>query len=451
MTTAMTKVRFAPSPTGYLHIGNVRTALINWLFVRKAGGQFLLRIDDTDPERSKDEYTVAIMEDLQWIGMEWDELEHQRNRLERYEEAKQRLIRQERLYPCYETEQELEVRRKMQLGRGLPPIYDRAALKLTDEDKAKFETEGRTPHWRFLLNEDTTSWADMVRGPQSFEGRHMSDPILLRADGSPTYMLPSCVDDIDMGITHVIRGEDHVSNTAIQIQLIEALGGKAPDFGHVSLIRTKEGELSKRKGGNDIRTLRAEGIEPMALTSMLARLGTSEPIEPRADMQELAQHFDIQHFGRAPAHYDVQELERINHRIVSQYAYAEVQERLAGLGVNGPEAEPFWDTVRPNLTRLSDVKDWWRLCNEAVAPQVDADDSDFVRKAADLLPEGDWDGDTWNAWLTRLKQETDRKGKTLFMPIRKALTGMEHGPELKDMLPLIGREKAVKRLQGEAA
>ncbi len=446
----MTKVRFAPSPTGYLHIGNVRTALINWLFAKQQGGQFILRMDDTDPERSKDAYEQAICEDLTWLGLTWDEMTRQKERLDAYEAAKQRLVDAGRLYPCYETAQEIEVKRKMLLGRGKPPIYDRAALQLSDADKQKLEAEGRTPHWRFLLNDTTVVWDDLVRGPQKFEGRHMSDPVLIREDGSPTYMLPSCVDDIAMGITHILRGEDHVNNTAIQMQLFEALDGTLPQFGHTSLLKTKEGGMSKRTGGFDIQSLRAEGIEPQAITSLLARLGTSEPVEPRLSTEELAQHFSLSQFGKNPANYDKAELERLNAKIVSQLSYDDVKDRLA-LNVPEAEARQFWETVRPNLTNVSQAAEWWTLCHQPVTPAIDQEDTDFAEQAAALLPNGQWDDTTWDAWISTLKTETGRKGKGLFMPIRKALTGMEHGPELKNMLPLIGRERAMQRLQGKAA
>jgi len=442
------KVRFAPSPTGYLHIGNVRTALMNFLYTRVNDGQFVLRMDDTDPERSKQEFAEAIEEDLQWLGMSWDELAHQKERLARYEEAKQKLVDAGRLYPCYETAEEIEIKRKMLLSRGKPPIYDRAALELTEDEKAAYEAEGRQPHWRFKLDDSEVTWEDLVRGSQKFEPRHMSDPVLIREDGSPTYMMPSCVDDIDMGITHVLRGEDHVSNTAIQIQLIEALGGTAPIFSHFSLLKTKEGELSKRKGGSDVRSLRADGIEPMAILSLLVRLGTSQPVEVRMSVEEVIEGFSIDQFGRAPANYDVEELKRLNAKIVAQLSFAEVKPRLEALGMDGVN-ESFWNVVRANIQQLPEAKDWWAMCHQTITPEIE--DSEFTQKAAELLPDGEWNEQTWNEWVGKVKDETGRKGKQLFMPLRLALTGQAHGPELKDMLPLIGREKAQKRLQGKAA
>ncbi len=446
----MTKVRFAPSPTGYLHIGNIRTALVNWLFVRKQGGEFLLRIDDTDVERSKPEYEAAIREDMRWLGLTWDAEAKQSERFDRYELAKQKLIADGRLYPCYETQEELDIKRKMLLSRGLPPIYDRAALKLSEAEKAAYEAEGRKPHWRFRLLSADIQWQDLVRGDVKFHGDNLADPILIREDGYPTYTLSSVVDDAELGITHILRGEDHVTNSSVQIQLFEALGHRAPAMAHMSLIRTKDGQMSKRDGGFDIRTLRAKGLEAMSILSLLARLGTSQPIEPKTNLQALVEGFDIGHFGRAPANYDEEELHRLNAKIVSELDFAAVQPSLTALGMAEAD-ELFWNTVRPNIAYVHEAKDWWQLCYQPITPQVDADDVDFAAKAAELLPTGELTSDTWTLWVNELKNSTGRKGKQLFMPLRKALTGMEHGPELKDMLPLIGREKIVKRLQGVAA
>lgn len=445
------KLRFAPSPTGYLHIGNVRTALVNWLFTRHHGGTFLLRIDDTDMERSRPEYVTAIEEDMRWLGLEWDETVAQSSRLAEYDAAKQKLIDSGRLYPCYETKEELDIKRKFQLSAGKPPLYDRAALKLTDAEKQAYEAEGRIPHWRFKLEDSDIIWKDLVRGDVKFTGTSMSDPILLREDGMPTYTLSSVVDDGELGITHILRGEDHVSNTAVQVQLFEAIFGKGnvPIFGHLALIRSKDGEMSKRDGGYDIRSLRAEGIEASALTSMLARLGTSAPIEAHTSLEPLVKGFDISTFGRAPATYDVDDLHRINAKIISVLEFDDVKPRLETLGVHADKA--FWDSVRPNLSKLSDITEWWQTCKETLEPVIDQEDRDFTAQAAELLPTGEWDNQTWNVWLNQVKEASGRKGKTLFMPIRKALTAREHGPELGDTLPLIGRERAYKRLKGEAA
>lgn len=438
------KTRFAPSPTGFLHIGNARTALLCYLYARKEGGTFLLRIDDTDTERSKQEYTDAIKRDLEWLGLEWDELEHQSSRFDRYNEAVEKLKADGRLYPCYETTQELDVKRKMQLSRGKPPLYDRAALKLTDEEKAAFDKEGRVPHWRFKLNDESVIWEDEIRGRTEFSGQFASDPILIRENGAYTYMLPSTVDDIDMNITHVLRGEDHVSNTAVQIQMFQALDGDVPSFAHNALIKGKEGKLSKRKGGNSLAELRDEGIEPMAINSLLAKVGTSDPIEIRSDLAQLVDEFDIHKFGKNQTFYDADDLDRLTEKLLHELSYEQVKEKI-----NAPIDEAFWQAVQGNITRLGEVATWYALCHEPLTPIID--DAEFLSQAAELLPEGEWGEGTWSEWTNAVKDKTGRKGKELFMPIRKALTAMDHGPELKALLPLIGRNTALKRLQGEAA
>lgn len=435
------KVRFAPSPTGYLHPGNVRTALLNWLYAKKAGGQFVLRIDDTDSERSKAEFEQAIYEDMQWLGLTWDESFKQSSRLAEYEAAKEKLIAEGRLYACYETADELEIRRKMQIGRGLPPIYDRAALKLTDAEKQKFETQGRKPHWRFLLNDEDIVWDDLIRGQVSMKASHMSDPVLVRADGVPLYTIASVVDDGQLGTTHILRGEDHVSNTAVQMQIFAALGYTAPVFGHMALLKTKEGELSKRVGGNDIRALRERGVMAMAVNSLLGKIGTSDAVEPFASMEALTESFDITKLGRAPANYDVAELERLNERLLHITEYADVKDKLP----NGAD-EAFWLSVRANLKSLDDAQTWWDILNASVPTVVDDDDKEFIQNAAAALPAEPWDDTTWSAWTKALSASTGRKGKALFLPLRMALTGMEHGPEMGKLLPLLGHEKARTRL-----
>lgn len=436
----MIKVRFAPSPTGYLHVGNVRTALINWLFVHKNGGKFVLRIDDTDAQRSKKEYEEAILEDLAWLGLTWDQLEHQSKRFTRYHDAIEQLKKHGRLYPCYETAEELEVKRKMQTGRGLPPIYDRAALKLSEAQKAQYDTEGRPKHWRFLLNEGDVTWDDLVRGEVKFKATHMSDPILIREDGVPVYTLASVVDDGDFNITHVIRGEDHVSNSAVQVQLYEVLGIPVPTFAHTALLKTKEGELSKRTGGGDIRSLRAKGILPMAICSLLAKMGTSDAIEPFADLQSLAAGFDFSKFGRAPANYDEEELVKLNEKLLHILPFAAVKNAL-------PFAdEQFWLSVRGNLKTLDDVKTWYDVIHQPTKVEIAPEDKTYLAEAAALLPAEPWADNVFEQWIEQVKTKTGRKGKPLFIPLRLALTGMEHGPELKILLPMLGREQTLKRL-----
>lgn len=433
------KFRFAPSPTGLLHIGNIRTALVNWLSAHKNGGKFLLRIDDTDAERSKIEYEEGIKEDLKWLGLNWDETAKQSERFDLYEKAKQKLIEGGRLYRCYETEKELETKRKIQLSTGVPPIYDREGLKLTQDKIEQYEAKGRKPHWRFLLNDERISWNDEVRGETVFEARNLSDPILFREDGKPTYTLSSVVDDGDLKLTNIMRGEDHVTNTAIQIQLFNALGYEVPTFAHFALIKTKEGEMSKRVGGFDIRSLREEDIEPMAICSYLAKIGTSDPIKPYHNLDELIEEFDIRKFGRARANYDIEELKRLNKKLVGETPFEQVKGKI-------PDDidEEFWLSVRPNIQTVSEVNQWWAICNSDFKPVIT--DEEYLKTAADALPQGDWDENTFNYWTDEIKERTGRKGKELFMPLRLALTGQENGPELKKIILLLGRDKVLERL-----
>jgi glutamyl-tRNA synthetase len=431
-------VRIAPSPTGYLHVGNVRTALVNWLFARANGGRFLLRLDDTDTERSRYEYADAIEEDLKWLGLEWDDFKKQSDRFSAYETAKQKLIDTGRLYPCYETQEELDIRRKIQVGRGLPPLYDRAALNLTKEQKAAYVAAGQKPHYRFLLENKPIVWNDMIRGEVKFQSGHVSDPVLVRADGVPLYTLASVVDDGEMGVTHIIRGEDHVSNTAVQLQIFEALGFTAPEFGHLALLKTKEGELSKRVGGSDIRGLRDAGFEPMAVNSLLARIGTSDAVEAFAEMDALIKSFDIHKFGRATANYDIAELERLNAKLLHQLPFSAVKDKL-GFG-----DENFWLSVRGNIKTAAEAKQWWDILHGKVSH--DTKDFDYLNSASKLLPPEPWDENSWGVWTKAIAAETGRKGKELFMPLRLALTGVEHGPEMKILFPMMKRITVLSRL-----
>ena len=443
-------VRFAPSPTGLLHVGNIRLALVNWLFARKAGGSFLLRLDDTDFERSAPEFAAAIEADLSWLGLDWDRWARESDRLGRYHEAAERLKADGRLYPCFETADELGLKRKSLLARGLPPLYDRAALRLPDRDRARYLAEGRQAHWRFKLDHAPVRWDDLVRGPVHFEGAALSDPVLVREDGRPLYTLSSVVDDIDFSISHVIRGEDHVANTAVQIQLWQALGGAVPEFAHLPLLTDAGGQgLSKRLGSLSVKSLRDDdGLEPMALLSLLARLGTADSIEPVRSLAELVAGFDMSRVSRATPKFDAEELKRLNARLLHETPFAEAEPRLEALGFAGVD-ERFWLAVRPNLGRLADAAEWWQVTHSPVAPTLP--DQDFTRAAAALLPPEPWDESTWSAWIERVKAETGAKGKALFLPLRLALTGREHGPELKNLLPLIGRERALARLSGSTA
>jgi glutamyl-tRNA synthetase len=443
-------VRFAPSPTGRLHVGNIRLALINWLFARRAGGSFLLRMDDTDEERSTVEFAAAIEADLRWLGLEWDRFARESERMGRYREAEAALRAAGRLYPCWETADELALKRRSQLGRGKPPIYDRAALRLTPEERARFEAEGRRPHWRFRLEHRPVAWSDRVRGPVQFEGADLSDPVLVREDGRPLYSLSSVVDDLDFAISDVIRGEDHVANTAVQIQLFEALGGPVPCFAHLPLLTDAAGQgLSKRLGSLSVAALReAEGIEPLALLSLLARLGTSDAIEPRPSLAALVEEFELARVSRATPRFDPEELLRLNARLLHGLPLAAVAARLAALGFEGVD-ERFWRAVRPNLTRLADLGDWWQVTHAPVAPVLS--NPDLTGRAAALLPAEPWDDATWSTWTAAVRTATGVKGKELFLPLRLALTGREHGPELRTLLPLIGRTRAAARLGGETA
>ena len=452
-------VRFAPSPTGRLHIGNVRTAVLNWLFARKHGGTFILRLDDTDRQRSTEEFAEAIREDLRWLGLVWGREERQSTRTARYDEMAEKLKKAGRLYPCYETEEELDRRRKRQLARGEPPIYDRSALRLTDDDRRKLEAEGRRPYWRFRLNNTEPSnplkplptlvdWVDLIRRDQSVDVGSLSDPVMIRTDGSYLYTFTSVVDDIDFGVTHVIRGEDHVTNTGVQIQLFEALGAEPPIFGHHSLLVGADGQaLSKRLGHLSVAALREAGFEPMAVLSLAALLGTSEAVEPHQSLDALAELIDFEHISRAPARFDETELRSVNARLLHQTPYETVKDRLDGLGITGGEA--FWLAVRGNITFLADAKEWWEVVSQPLTPIIE--DEAFCRRAAELLPPPPWDENTWSAWTDAIKADTGRKGRALFHPLRLALTAREQGPELKALLPLIGPERAAARLRGEVA
>lgn len=436
--------RFAPSPTGRLHVGNIRTALHNWMFARASGGRFILRIDDTDAARSEERFVEAIRADLDWLGMTPDGEERQSARFPLYEARFAALVASGHVYPAYESAQELDLKRKIAAGRGLPPIYDRAALALSDEQKSAFEREGVAPHWRFKLDHDAPiAWDDLIRGPQHFEARTMSDPVIRRADGSWLYMLPSAIDDADMGISHVVRGEDHVSNTALQLQMFDALGVAPPRFAHEALLTGAEGKLSKRLGSLGADHFREIGIEPQAIRALLARIGTSDPVEPIADAAPLIATFDFARFGRAPARFDEAELSQVNARILHALPYAAVADRLPA----GMDAQA-WEAVQPNLVTLADAADWWGVIEGPVAIDSAADNAEraYLDQAHAAAAAIDWSNDPWHALTGRLKTETGRKGKALFLPLRRALTGRDHGPDMAALLPLIGRERALARL-----
>lgn len=455
----MIKVRFAPSPTGYIHIGNTRIALFNWLFAKANQGKYVLRFDDTDIERSKQEYIDGIGVDLDWLGIKPDEIYYQSKRFDRYNGVVARLKERGLLYPCYETQEELERRRKIRLSRKLPPIYGRESLKLTAEDIKSYEAEGRKPHWRFLLpnfesdpfktKRSDVHWDDVVRGPQTIDLASMSDPILIREDGSYLYTLPSVVDDIDMGISHIIRGDDHVTNTGVQIAIFEALGAIAPIFGHINLLTTISGEgLSKRKGDLSVRSLREEGFEPMAVESLAVLIGTSENVTACKSQEELLQHYNLASASKSSAKFDPADLLTLNKHIVHSLEFDEVKDRLHKLGINGKEASSFWHAVRGNIDKVRDAKNWWNIIEgNQVFNEVSAEDRDYVHQSASFLPEEQLDNNSWKVWTDSLKKTTGRKGRALFMPLRQALTGMDHGPEMATLLPLIGKTKVLQRLK----
>lgn len=451
-------VRFAPSPTGLLHIGNVRTALLNWLFAKKHGGRFILRFDDTDTERSKEEYVEAIREDLQWLGLTWDEEVRQSQRLARYDAAAGKLKAAGLLYPCYETPDELDRRRRRQMARGMPPIYDRAGLKLSKEERAALEAEGRAPHWRFRLpnsgggdgltpQPSPVEWDDMIRGRVSVDLGSLSDPVLIRADGSYLYTFCSVVDDAELAITHILRGEDHVTNTGVQVALFEAIGAKAPTFGHHSLLVGADGKvLSKRLGDLSIANMRDDGLEPLAVASHAALIGTSDSIEPYRDLALLAALFDPAKISMAPARFDPAELSGLNAKLLHELDYAEVADRLAALGIAG--GEEFWLAVRGNLERLSEAAEWWQIVTSDIEPAGDVD-AEFLNAAAEELPQEPWNEGTWAMWTDAVKSRTGAKGRALFHPLRLALTGRNKGPELKALMPLIGHERVLARLRAK--
>lgn len=443
-------VRFAPSPTGLIHIGNARTALLNALYARQSGGTFILRLDDTDRARSEERFAEAIKQDLAWLGIPPDKIETQSSRLGRYEAALEKLRGMDRVYACYETEEELERKRRRQLGRGLPPVYDRAALNMSEEDRAKYESEGRKPYWRFKLDHRVVKWNDMVRGEIAIDTASLSDPVVCRANGTWLYSLASVVDDIDMQVTHVIRGEDHITNTAAQIDMFAALGANAPTFAHHNLLTLPGGEgLSKRFGSLSIQSLREAGHEALAVAAVAVLTGTSLAVEPVENLAVLAEKIDFKKISHGPARFDPADLDALTAKTLHAASYASVAERLKALEVGG--GEKFWLAVRGNLARLSDAKEWWEVVSSPLASKTEASDRDFCKLAETLLPAEPWSEKVWDEWLAAIKPAANRKGRELFHPLRIALTARENGPELRALLPLIGRRRTSARLKGETA
>ena len=437
MDETMTVTRFAPSPTGFLHVGNLRTAVLNWLIARKAGGTFILRIDDTDPERSKTEYTDQIKRDLEWLGLNWDREEHQSARLDRYEAAAELMRTDGRLYECFETPLELDLKRKKQLNAGRPPVYDRAALTLTEADKAELRKD-RNGHWRFLLDQEQVQFTDLIRGEQSIDAASLSDPVLIRGDGQVLYTLASVVDDAEMGVTHIVRGADHVTNSAVQVQIFGALGGVAPHMAHHSLLTDADGgALSKRLGTLALKDLREAGVERMALVAYMARLGSSLPIEVITDQQTLIETFEIGQFGLSPTKFDADDMRGHSAKTLRALPFDAVSDRLAGAGVPADLAETFWTVIGPNLDRMAEASDWMDLLTNGTEPKIAEEDAEFVAEALTLLPPRPWDATTWKTWTEAAKAASGRKGRALFQPLRRALTGRDHGPDMGALMPML--------------
>jgi glutamyl-tRNA synthetase len=438
----MTTTRFAPSPTGYLHVGNLRTAVFNYLIARKAGGTFILRIDDTDPERSKEEYVEAIKEDLTWLGLKWDRIERQSERLDRYAEEAAKLREMGRFYEAFETPVELDLKRKKQLNMGKPPVYDRAALALSDAEKDAMRAE-RDGHWRFQLDQQRINWNDGILGDISIDAASVSDPVLIRGDGQVLYTLASVVDDTDMGVTNVVRGSDHVTNTATQIQMIQAIGGTVPSFAHHSLLTGPQGEaLSKRLGTLALRDLRQRGIAPEALLSLMARLGSSDPVELRSSLEEIAAGFELTKFGSSLTKFDEADLLPLTAKHLQSLDLSDVAETISALGVPDDLAAQFWDVAKDNITTLHDLEGWWKLFRDGAAPMIEDEDAEFVAQALTMLPDGPYTDASWGEWTAAVKAETGRKGRGLFMPLRRAITGLSHGPDMSKVLPLMQVIKA---------
>ncbi len=437
----MTVTRFAPSPTGYIHVGNLRTALFNFLIAKKASGTFILRLDDTDPERSTQEYADGIQRDLEWLGLTWDRIERQSDRLDRYAAAADILRENGRFYEAFETPVELDLKRKKQLNQHLPPVYDRAALALSDAEKDALRAERGQGVWRFQLDQTRIEWTDGILGDLSLDAASVSDPVLIRQDGQVLYTIASVVDDTDMGVTHVVRGSDHVTNTATQIQIMEALGHTAPNFAHHSLLTGPQGEaLSKRLGTLALRDLREAGVEPMALLSHMARLGSSQPIELCTSLDELADGFNLNHFGAAPTKFDVEDLYPITARYLHTLPLEKVADQVATIGVPDDLAATFWNVARANITTRHDIAGWWELFRDGATPLVAEEDREFVAEAFAMLPEPSYSETTWKDWTDAVKEATGRKGKGLFMPLRKAVTGLERGPEMADVMQLLQKK-----------
>ncbi len=449
----ISKCRFAPSPTGYLHVGNIRAAIINFLYAKKTGGNFYLRLDDTDIQRVKDEYRDAIIEDLAWLGLDYKEIYYQSKRLELYNDAKNKLIENGRIYPCFETVEELEIQRKIQINSGVPPLYNRASLNLSNQQKNELISSGRKPHYRFLLQNKKTSWFDKIKGDILYDGLHFSDPVLIRDNGVPTYTFCSVVDDIEMSITDIIRGEDHITNTAIQIQIFEALGGKVPDFAHLSLIKANSGKISKREGGFDIRSLRHEGYDPITIVNFLSQIGTAESVKIYSNLGEVSNNFNFSKFSKSSTNYDITELENLNQKVLQELEFSKVQESLNYHKLNSITQEIF-NKLKSNLTLIIDLKKWENILGLNFYKERSVEDADYLADITKFLPSDSKQENSWQLWLEEIKKQNYRlanaelrKGKDLFLPIRFALTGLNDGPEMKVLITLFDRSEIIRRLK----
>ena len=436
--------RFAPSPTGLLHLGNIRTALINWLYARTHNGKFILRIDDTDQERSKDEYISKIKYDLEWLGIDYDDTFNQSSRFERYREQFKKLKADGKIYPCYETPEELERKRKLQMASGGKQVYDRSSLSLTDQEKKAYEDKGRKPHWRFLLQTERLKWNDLLKGELDIDLTSLSDPVLFREDGVPLYTFTSAVDDIDYNITNVIRGDDHTSNTAVQIEIINAIDKNRITFAHHALLKASSGDkLSKRDNVISIDSFRKSNLEPLAILSLLATIGTSQSIELKDSINQIISEFKLETISTSPGRIEIDVLNALNKKQVQKLNFDDVSERLKN--IDEKIDEKFWNIIRSNLETVEGVKQWSDIV--FYSKIIEVEDKEYIKSAMELIPNDPWDENTWELWTSAIKEKTGRKGKELFLPLREAFTGMSHGPEMKLLIQLIGREKILERVK----
>ncbi|MDC3084704.1 glutamate--tRNA ligase [Gammaproteobacteria bacterium] len=442
------KLRFAPSPTGDLHIGNARTLILNYVYSKSISGELILRIDDTDKDRSEERFYSSIIKDVEWLKISISAIEKQSSKTEKYKKIRDYLIKEGYLYPCYETDEELNRLRKVSLSGGLPPIYDRASLKLTKQEIKDHEANGIKPYWRFKLDRENITWNDLIRGEQTIACNSFSDPVLIRADGTFLYTLPSVVDDIDMGITHVLRGEDHVSNTATQIQLFKILGSNVPNFGHHSLMVQKDGSrMSKRIGSMSLKDIRDSGIEPMTLLNYCARIGTSDAIEAFQSIDQLVNNYSLTKISRSPARFSFEELMGLNKKVLQNISFRTLAKRLIDLDIEGKDAEIFWDTVKTNINTINEAQKWWNIVkDDKINIDLRQINRDFLKIAQETLPITPWNDKTWSIWTDEISQKTGLKGRELFLPLRIALTGENSGPELAKFILLLGRDLVLSRL-----